>query len=98
MTGFTRHRCSAASAGQARLRRQALRRCRLAEQDFAQIVLQQELFGDAQRLEHPLDVAVEQRPLLASRGGVRPVLQGLAIDDDVLRVGRRPPRPAARSS
>ena len=31
------------------------------------LALQQELLGDAQRLEHALDVAVRERPLLAAR-------------------------------
>ncbi len=61
----------------------------LAEQHLAEVGLEQELLGDAQRLEHPLDVAVQQRPLLAARRGIRPVLQVRRIDDDVLRVGRR---------
>ena len=50
---------------------------------------QQELLGDAQRLEHPLDVAVLERPLFAARGRIRPVLQRGLIDHDVLGVHRR---------
>ena len=65
-----------------------LRRGRLAEQHFAQVVLQEELLGDAERLEHPLDVAVQERTLLAAGGGIRTVLQRLSIDDDVFRVRR----------
>ena len=62
---------------------------RLAEQHFAQVVLQQELLGDAQRLEQPLDVAVGQRPLLAAGRVIRAVLQRLAVDHHVSRVRRR---------
>ncbi len=65
-------------------------RCRrlggLPEEDFAKIRLEQELFDDAQRLEETLDVAIGQRPLLGTRGGVRPVLQTCFVDDDVSRV------------
>ena len=58
----------------------------LPEKHFAKIALQQELFGDAQRLEHALDVAIRQRPLLAARGRVRAVLKIRLVDDDVPRV------------
>ncbi len=56
------------------------------------------MLGDADRLEHPLDVSVHQRPLLPARGGVRAVLEGLAIDHDVLRVRRRRARRGLRGA
>ena len=43
---------------------------------------------DAQPVEQPDDVAVQQDRLTAARGAVRPVLQVDLVDDDVLRVAR----------
>src|SRR5262245_45642686 len=58
---------------------------RLAEYDFPEVVLQQELLGDAQRLEQPLDIAGRQRPLLSAGPAVRAVLKVLTIGHDVSR-------------
>ena len=64
-------------------------RGRLAEEHLAHRAFQQELFGDPQRLEHPLDVAIRQR-LQPCRA--QPDTAGAAdcaaIDDDIPRVPR----------
>ena len=58
----------------------------LPEQYLAKVAFEQELFGDAQLFEHPLDVAVRHRPLLAACGRVRAVLKRRLVDDDVTGV------------
>src|SRR6478609_5692031 len=55
---------------------------RFAEEDHAQVVLQQERIGDAQPREQPDDVAVEQDRLPPPQRGVRPVFQVHLVDDD----------------
>src|SRR5438309_5480020 len=59
---------------------------RLAEEDFSEVVLQEERVGDAQPGKQPDDVAVEQDRLASAQRRVRPVLQVHFVDDDELGV------------
>src|SRR3954465_4035001 len=74
----------------------------LAEEDLAQVVLQEERVGDPKAGEQPDDVAVQQDRLAAAGCRIGPVLQVHLVDDDVLRVPRiaslrRPEKPEQRA-
>src|SRR3954468_15364744 len=63
----------------------ALRR-RLAEEDLAKVVLEEERVRYAEAGEHPQDVAIEHDRLASPSGCVRTVPEVPLVDDDVLRV------------
>src|SRR5262249_37981460 len=58
------------------------------EEDFAGVVLQQELVRDDESLEHPDDVAVLNRPAMPTDAAMPAVTKGDIVDDLVLRKGR----------